>query len=153
MSTQLRNVSSDFYWEINQLEKISRESPLVVKRGLFQLWKLAPDLHRAVIISAYLDTQISLAKAAEMLGITRQAVTELIISVNTIPHIVPVGEINTTYCMLLVPNSHSVTACRREVEQEFTEKGIPIRHLSEEDIIAEVKSAGEDIENENSCFP
>jgi len=112
MSTQLRNVSSDFYWEINQLEKISRESPLVVKRGLFQLWKLAPDLHRAVIISAYLDTQISLAKAAEMLGITR-----------------------------------------REVEQEFTEKGIPIRHLSEEDIIAEVKSAGEDIENENSCFP
>ncbi|MFH1860809.1 MAG: hypothetical protein ABH870_07370 [bacterium] len=43
---------------------------------------------------------------------TRQAVTELKISGNAIPYIVFAAEINTICCMLLVPNSHSVTACR-----------------------------------------
>ena len=44
-------------------------------------------------------------------SITQQAVTELIISDNTIPYIVPVDEIGTICYMLLVPNSYSVTAC------------------------------------------
>ncbi|MFH1095922.1 MAG: hypothetical protein V1749_00220 [Candidatus Desantisbacteria bacterium] len=42
----------------------------------------------------------------------RQAVTELIIGGNIIPYVVPAAEISTTCCMLLVPNSHSVTVCR-----------------------------------------
>ncbi len=96
----LRSVSTDLSWEMEQIEKISRENPAIFERVLPQLWKLAPDLQQSVVIGAYLDNQISLAKAAEMLGLTR-----------------------------------------RELEQQFVEKGIPIRQLSKEDVIAEVKSA------------
>ncbi|MBU1752506.1 hypothetical protein KKG56_01385, partial [bacterium] len=45
--------------------------------------------------------------------ICRKAVTELIIGANTLPYVVSADEISTTYCMLIVPNSYSVTACRK----------------------------------------
>ncbi len=42
----------------------------------------------------------------------RQAVTECKISDNDIPYMVDNSKFDPTYCVPLVPNSYSVTACR-----------------------------------------
>ncbi|MBU1752286.1 hypothetical protein KKG56_00240, partial [bacterium] len=55
---------------------------------------------------------------------SREVVTELIISGNTIPYIAPAAEISTICCMLLVPNSHSVTACRAAILGEQHETNV-----------------------------
>jgi predicted HTH domain antitoxin len=75
---------------VEELQKISELQPELVEDALKNLWKNKPELHRAVVVNAYLDEKISLSKAAELLGMTRM-----------------------------------------ELEREFKEKGIPLRHLTE----------------------
>ncbi|MBF0289415.1 MAG: UPF0175 family protein [SAR324 cluster bacterium] len=89
-------------WEVEELQKVSEVHPEVVKKALNELWKRNPDLHKEVVINAYLDEKINLGKAAERLNISRL-----------------------------------------ELEQELKEKGIPVRHLCKEDIVAEVEAIKE----------
>jgi predicted HTH domain antitoxin len=58
-------------WEIESLQKIHTVDASVITKALMQLWKLNPDLHTIVVVNAYIDGKISLAKAAETLGLTR----------------------------------------------------------------------------------
>ena len=58
-------------WELNQLCKLSEAHPEVAEQALQTLWEQCPDLLRRVVIGAYLDQQISLSKAAELVGLTR----------------------------------------------------------------------------------
>lgn len=82
-------------WLISEFEKIAALNPDKVIR----LLKKDKELFWEVVISAYLDRKISLGKAAELLGMTRE-----------------------------------------ELIEEFHKRGIPIRKLSKEDVIAEVEA-------------
>ena len=68
-------------------------------KRLLELLKNDKELLRSIVIGAYIDGEISLGKAAELLGKTRD-----------------------------------------ELIEEFKKLGIPIRKLSKEDVIAEVKA-------------
>lgn len=65
-------------------------------------WEKNPELHKAVVMDAYLDEKINLTRASELLGISGL-----------------------------------------ELERELKQKGVPIRHLSQEDIVAEVEAIKE----------
>jgi predicted HTH domain antitoxin len=60
-------------WELNQLCKLSEAHPDIAEEALQTLWEQRPELLRRVVIGAYLDQQISLSKAAELVGLTRIA--------------------------------------------------------------------------------
>ena len=51
--------------------KINAVDPGMITNAFMQLWKLNPELHTLVVVNAYVDGKISLAKAAETIGITR----------------------------------------------------------------------------------
>lgn len=86
-------------WEVEELIKLSEIQPEMVEDALKDLWEKKPSLHKSVVINAYLDSKISLAKASDILDVSRV-----------------------------------------ELEKELREKGIPIRHLSREDVNAEVEA-------------
>ena len=85
-------------WAVAQLSKLIKLRPEFHKR-LLELLKNDKELLRSIVIGAYIDGEISLGKAAELLGKTRD-----------------------------------------ELIEEFKKLGIPIRKLSKEDVIAEVKA-------------
>lgn len=58
-------------WELEQLCKLSEAQPDVADEALQALWQQRPALLRRVVIGAYLDQQLSLSKAAELVGLTR----------------------------------------------------------------------------------
>ena len=58
-------------WQLNQVLKLSQQQPDVVNRALEDLFRGHRELWRAVVIGAYLDREINLGKAAELLGIPR----------------------------------------------------------------------------------
>ena len=58
-------------WELESLQKIHAADPGIITNAFMQLWKLNPELHTIVVVNAYVDGKISLAKAAQTLGITR----------------------------------------------------------------------------------
>jgi len=82
-------------WLISEFEKIAALNLDKVIR----LLKKDKELFWEIVVSAYLDRKISLGKAAELLGMTRE-----------------------------------------ELIEEFHKRGIPIRKLSKEDVIAEVEA-------------
>ena len=60
--------ASTLTWELEQLNKLSRQQPDLVNRAVHRMLDEDKDLRWAVVVSAYLDGEISLAKAAELLG-------------------------------------------------------------------------------------
>lgn len=58
-------------WEVEELKKVSELQPELVDIALSKLWKENPQLHKAVVMNAYLDAKISLGKAADILGLAR----------------------------------------------------------------------------------
>ena len=58
-------------WEFEQLCKLSEEQPALADEALQMLQKHQPEIWKRVVIRAYLDQQISLSKAAELVGLTR----------------------------------------------------------------------------------
>ena len=84
-------------WQVEELQKLLDLQPEKIGAALRSLWKLQPDLHKIIVINAYLCEKISLAKAAEELG-----------------------------------------SSRLELERELKLKGIPVRIIEREDVVAEV---------------
>jgi predicted HTH domain antitoxin len=58
-------------WEFTQLCKLSEEQPVLADKTLQVLRQHQPDIWQQLVIRAYLDQQISLSKAAELLDMTR----------------------------------------------------------------------------------
>ena len=56
-------------WQIRQLEKIGEIEPALVDEAFERLLAQEPTLREKIVISAYLDGDINLGKAAELLGI------------------------------------------------------------------------------------
>jgi predicted HTH domain antitoxin len=57
-----------FTWEVEQLAKLSRQHPEMVSRAMQRLFEEDAELRWAVVVSAYMDHEINLGKAAELLG-------------------------------------------------------------------------------------
>ena len=59
---------ASYAWVFEQLAKLSRQQPELVNRAVRRLLDEDADLRWAVVVSAYLDHEINLGKAAELLG-------------------------------------------------------------------------------------
>lgn len=59
---------ASFAWEVEQLAKLSRQHPEMVSRAIQRLFDEDAELRWAVVVSAYMDHEINLGKAAELLG-------------------------------------------------------------------------------------
>ena len=60
---------ASYAWEFEQLAKLSRQQPELVSRAVRRLLDDDADSRWAVIVAAYLDHEINLGKAAQLLGI------------------------------------------------------------------------------------
>jgi predicted HTH domain antitoxin len=58
-------------WEIEQLGKLCEEQPKIMDEALAALQTHQPEVWRRMVIGGYLERQINLSKAAELLGLTR----------------------------------------------------------------------------------
>ena len=62
------SVSTTNAWPLEQLIKLQRSQPALVERALERLMGDDDELRRSIVVGAYLDEQISLARAASLLG-------------------------------------------------------------------------------------
>lgn len=58
-------------WQLEQLLKVRRHQPDMVDAAVEDMLERQDDLRWAVVVGAYLDEEISLAKAADLLGMHR----------------------------------------------------------------------------------
>lgn len=56
-------------WTFSQLVKLQRKRPDLVAEALEQLMRSNPELNWSLVLNAYLDEEINLGKAAELLEI------------------------------------------------------------------------------------
>lgn len=56
-------------WQLEQLSKLHDTDPGSVELAIDELFDEKPDLREKAVIGAYLDDQINLGKAAELLGL------------------------------------------------------------------------------------
>lgn len=63
-------------WTINQLLKLRRYQPEMVDQAIEAVLAQSKALQWAIILGAYLDEEISLAKAAELLNLHRLELQE-----------------------------------------------------------------------------
>lgn len=55
-------------WQLRQLVKLERSQPAMIRRALDRLIEEDEALRWSVVVSAYLDEEISLARAASIMG-------------------------------------------------------------------------------------
>lgn len=60
------------HWQLKHLEKLSETDPDLVEDVICDLRESNPIRHENLVISAYLDGDINLGKAAELLGLLRE---------------------------------------------------------------------------------
>ena len=67
-------------WMLEQLVKVERHQPEMVDRAVKEMLAQQSDLRWSVVIGAYLDGEINLGKAAELLGMHRLELQERFIA-------------------------------------------------------------------------
>jgi predicted HTH domain antitoxin len=63
-------------WMLDQLVKVERHQPEMVDRAVKEMLAQQNDLRWSVVVGAYLDGEINLGKAAELLGMHRLELQE-----------------------------------------------------------------------------
>ena len=63
-------------WMLEQLVKVERHQPEMVDRAVKEMLAQQGDLRWSVVVGAYLDGEINLGKAAELLGMHRLELQE-----------------------------------------------------------------------------
>ena len=58
-------------WQLTQVLKLSQQQPSLVGHALDDLFHEHTELWRAVVVGAYLDREINIGRAAELLGVSR----------------------------------------------------------------------------------
>ncbi len=76
MKTAKRAGIMRHHWLLGQLDQLAEEQPDLLDQVFSQLLHENAELCRRAVIGAYLDEAISLAKAAELLDLTRDALQE-----------------------------------------------------------------------------
>jgi predicted HTH domain antitoxin len=56
-------------WTFSQLVKLQKKRPDLVDKALEQLRQADPEINWSLVLNAYLDEEINLGKAAELLGL------------------------------------------------------------------------------------
>jgi predicted HTH domain antitoxin len=67
-------------WMLEQLIKVERHHPEMVDRAVKEMLAQQSDLRWSVVVGAYLDGEINLGKAAELLGMHRLELQERFIA-------------------------------------------------------------------------
>ena len=67
-------------WTFEQLTKLHKQQPQLVDAALQKLIENDPDLAWSLVVSAYLDEEINLGKAAELLDLHELVLRERFIS-------------------------------------------------------------------------
>ena len=67
-------------WMLEQLAKVERYQPEMVDRAVREMLAQQSDLRWSVVVGAYLDGEINLGKAAELLGMHRLELQEQFIA-------------------------------------------------------------------------
>jgi predicted HTH domain antitoxin len=67
-------------WMLEQLVKLERQQPEMVERAVKEMLAQQSDLRWSVVVGAYLDGEINLGKAAELLGMHRLELQERFIA-------------------------------------------------------------------------
>ena len=67
-------------WMLEQLVKVERHQPEMVDRAVKEMLSQQSDLRWSVVVGAYLDGEINLGKAAELLGMHRLELQERFIA-------------------------------------------------------------------------
>jgi predicted HTH domain antitoxin len=83
--------TSTLQWEIDQLVKtrLFPDEQAVVRSALRALYASQPKLRRQVVIRAYTAGEISLGKAAEMLGVSHEEMKDILREENAEIHLGP----------------------------------------------------------------
>jgi predicted HTH domain antitoxin len=79
-------------WPLQQLVKLQRSQPAVVGRALRRLLDEDQGLRWSLVVSAYLDEEISLAYAASLLGLHPLQLRDQFIEKGVPLHLGPVDE-------------------------------------------------------------
>jgi predicted HTH domain antitoxin len=58
-------------WQLSQVVKLSQQKPDLVSRAFEEFFREHDDLWYAIVVGAYLDREINLGRAAELLGMPR----------------------------------------------------------------------------------
>ncbi len=67
-------------WTLEQILKLRRYQPEMVDQALEEMLERRTDLRWSVVTGAYLDEEINLGKAAELLGMHRLELQERFVS-------------------------------------------------------------------------
>jgi len=67
-------------WMLEQLVKVEQHQPEMVERAMKEMLAQQNDLRWSVVVGAYLDGEINLGKAAELLGMHRLELQERFIA-------------------------------------------------------------------------
>jgi predicted HTH domain antitoxin len=75
------NETSTIHWEINQLVKtqLFPDEEAVLRSALRALFRLQPEIRQKMVIRAYTAGEISLGKAAEIMGVSHEEMKEILI--------------------------------------------------------------------------
>ena len=79
------------HWEINQLvkSKLFPDQQAVLRSALRALFQVRPEIRREMIARAYASGEISLGKAAEMMGVSHEEMKEILIEGGVEIHLGP----------------------------------------------------------------
>ena len=81
-------------WLLGQLIKLQRSQPSLVQRALQRLLDEDKDLRWSVVVNAYLDEEISLARAASLLGLHPLELRERFIEKGIPLHLGPADKVD-----------------------------------------------------------
>jgi predicted HTH domain antitoxin len=72
--------TSTIHWEIDQLvkTKLFPDEQAVLRSALRALFQVRPEVRRQMVVRAYASGEISLGKAAEMMGISHEEMKDII---------------------------------------------------------------------------
>ena len=79
-------------WPLDQLVKLQRSHPSLVQRALQRLLDEDEELRWSMVITAYLDEEISMARAASLLGLHSLELRERFIEKGIPLHLGPVDK-------------------------------------------------------------
>jgi len=79
------------HWEINQLVKshLFPDKEAVLRSALRALFHNQPEIRRQMVIRTYTTGEISLGKAAQMLGVSHEEMKEIIVEAGERIHLGP----------------------------------------------------------------
>ena len=82
---------STTHWEIDQLvkTKLFPDRQAVLRSALRALFRVRPEIRREMVARAYAGGEISLGKAAEMMGVSHEEMKEILIESDVEIHLGP----------------------------------------------------------------